>query len=192
MMKAAFIGLTAAVMATGCMTQERELDGYGEDMEYFDEGDFYEGNVDATSGWIAGDVGDMRGLDESAEVGGYDEGDYTTLEVLTTNGDGSAMHRLDFYGGLEHPALRPGNTLVFQGGNYPESNSQIHVEAMACSGAEAYAWDYDDSADRVEMEVFETEDPEVVEVTYTTYVADKETFGIGEDDVSQGRFRVNR
>ena len=185
--------LLAIPTLLACGTQERELDGYSEDLEYFDEsGGRAYGNIDAQDGRIIGDFGSLRGVDAPATVSGYDEGNYATIEVLTENQSGSAMHYIEINGGINHPALRPGAELRFAGDDYPIDDSQLYMTAVACSGQSAYAWDYDEGSDELTATVSETEDPDVVRIDYTSEVRNDREFGFNDVEVSSGSFLLRR
>lgn len=180
------------LLLVGCST-ERQLNSYNENVEYFDESEFASyGNLTTSSARMRGDIGTMRNIDNEADIQGYDDGDYTTLEIVTSDNRGAAMHWVEVYGGLNHPALQPGNNLSFQGGNIPSNAGEIHVEAMACQGDQIYAWDYDEPANRVDVAVRDVEGrDDVVQVDYTTYVPNQ-NLGFGAEAVSSGSFLVER
>ena len=184
------LGLGLAL--TAC-AGERPIESYNEDVEFFEESDFEAyGNIAAQDAHVFGDIGQMRNLDNPAEVSGYDDGDYTTLEVIAQDNRGAAMHWLEFYGGVNHPALRAGNELSFVSGNYPDQEGEIHVEAMACQGDAVYAWDYDESATRTDLAVHDVEGrPDLLEIEYVTHVPDQGNFISGET-VSSGTFTLQR
>lgn len=184
---------TLALTISAC-AYERPVESYNENVEEITESDYVTyGNLATQDARIQGDIGPMRGIDSAATVQGYDDGDYTTMEVIAEDERGAVMHWLEFYGGLNHPALQPGNTLTFRGGNYPENEGEIHVEAMACQGPQVYAWDYDESASTTELAITEVEGrDDLVQVGYTTYVPDQNNFGIGTEEVSSGTFVLQR
>lgn len=182
-----------ALALTACAYERPLSEGYNEDVEIFEPSDLDAyGNLSTEDARIRGDIGDMRNLDNPATASGFDDGSYTTLEVITEDDRGAAMHWLEFYGGVNHPALQPGNRLSFVGGNYPDQDGEIHVEAMACSGSQIYAWDYDEPAGRTDLEVKEVPgNPSLVQVDYTTYVPDTTGF-FGTETVSSGTFVLQR
>ncbi len=181
-------------LALSACAGERPLESYNEDVELYDDNTFTAyGNLSAQDAHVFGDIGGMRNLDNPAQVQGYDEGDYTTLEVITQDNRGAAMHWLEFYGGVTHPALQPGNELSFIGGNYPEREGAIHVEAMACQGEQVYAWDYDESATRTDVTVHEVEGrDDLIELEYVTYVPTQGTLGFNDEAISSGTFVLQR
>ena len=187
------IGSLAACLfvSTGCMT-ERDMNGdYNEDLQEFELEDRY-GNLQATDGHMTGDIGNMRKMDTIATVDGYDEGDYTTMEVLAETEDGSAMHWLEIYGGINHPALQPGAKLEFRGNGYSANPDALHIQAMGCAGPAPYEWDVDEPARNVTVEVEEGEQAATLLVNYITTVPNTTTFGGVEDDTSTGSFVLHR
>jgi len=191
-MKKLTLTLGLGLALTACAA-ERPIDSYNEDVELFEEGEYAAfGNVLAQDAHLFGDIGQMRNLDNPAEVSGYDDGEYTTLEVTAQDNRGAAMHWLEIYGGMNHPALRPGNELSFVSGNYPDQAGEIHIEAMACQGEAVNAWDYDESASRTDVAVHEVEGrPDLIEVEYVTFVPDQGAF-VGGETVSSGTFTLER
>jgi hypothetical protein len=182
--------LAALALVIGCAV-ERPVQSYNEDVEAFDESAAV-GNVEASTARIFGDIGALENFDEQASISGYDDGSYANLEVVAENDDGAAMHWIDIYGGLNNPALTPGTRMTFVAGDYPESASDLHMEAMACQGNTAYAWDYDEQAEEVDVTVSETEDPSTIKIDYTTRVPSSGGFGLDEDRVSSGSFLLTR
>ena len=181
------------IAVQGCAVQQRDVAHYNEDVEFYEDQDFQNyGNIDAQDGWLAGDIGSMTNLALDANVSGYDEGSYSSIEVLGQNNDGAAMHLLDFIGGIHHPALRPGAEMTFRTGNYPSEGNALHMEVMVCSGDTAYAWDYDEAAEEVHLTVSETDDPQVIQIDYTTQVGSNPSFGLQNPDSSTGRFLLRR
>jgi len=183
----------ASMVFTGCMAAERPLDSYDtDDLEYQMPVDGYStlDDINAESGRMTGDIGALEGLDSPASVRGYDDGEYTQIEVLASTNRGAAMHWLDIYGGLNHELLEPGFSATFVSGNYPASANQVHIEALACQGNQAYAWDFDHPAREIDVSVSETADPAVVQVDYTATVPDGGF--ISNEQISTGSFLVRR
>lgn len=173
--------------------QERDVSHYNEDVEFYEDQEFNAyGNIDAHDGRIAGDIGTMTNLNLDANINGYDEGDYSSVEVLGQNNRGAAMHLVDFIGGINHPALQPGAEMVFRSGNYPSEGNALHMEVMVCSGDTPYAWDYDEAAEEVHVAVTETNDPNVIQIDYTTKVSSHPSIGLQNTDTSTGRFLLQR
>jgi hypothetical protein len=182
-----------SLLVSGCLTQERDITSYNEDVEYFENQDYYDyGNIDAEEGQLFGNIGPMQDLEMAAKVAGYDEGEYSSIEVLGENNEGAAMHLIDIHGGIRHPALTPGAEMTFRTGNYPSESNEIHIEVMACAGESAYMWDYDEPAETVHVSVSETEDPDVIQIDYTTEVQSQPVFGLPADETSSGRFLLRR
>ncbi len=182
-----------ALISTGCIS-ERNINSYNEDLEEFDLGNTVAGNIQAFDARIAGDIGDMRDMNNDAVIDGYDEGDYTTLEVVTENDNGAAMHWIEIYGGLHHPALRPGAQLTFRDGNYPTNPNELHIQAMGCAGQgrAAYDWTMDEPASQITMNVEQGDTPDTLRVNYTAHVPNTLDFTQVQDDTSTGTFLLRR
>jgi hypothetical protein len=80
----------------------------------------YQATPATAPGHIGGDVGSMTQLDDPAEVMtsayNYDGRRLDYVELNTYAGDGSwVMLGIDFFGGVRHPDLVPGETLTFEG-----------------------------------------------------------------------------
>jgi len=190
MLKKATLSLAAlAFAATGCLSSERQINSYNEDVTFAESIESL-GNVVTDGARIQGDIGALQNLDDVAVVNGNDDGSWASLEVITSTQRGAAMHWLDIQGGLNHPSLAPGSHLTFRSGEYSSDPNGLHVDAMACQGAEAYAWDYDEPASQVDMVVTETDDPSAVKIDYTTQVP---ASGFNTSDrVSSGTFVLYR
>lgn len=181
-----------------CGGGERELDGYNETAYEVSEAsewiDDFGGNIDAFNGSLRGDIGSLTQLNGIASVNGYGEAEYADVEVMTIGSSGSAMHLLQFVGGLDHPALTPGAHLEFNGSEddvlYSDGN-ELFVYSMNCSGeGQPYDWDYDQQADRVTLDVSETDEEGVIQIDYQT----EATTGPFQNDVqtSSGSFLLRR
>ena len=196
-----FISLSLLAMSSivlvACGGTDREIDGYNETaFELSDsiEDDMYYqwGNIEAFDAHLEGDIGNLRGINGPASVNGYEEDAYADLEVTTVSANGSAMHLLTFTGGLNHPALVPGAHLEFSGDRNYDNNETFHVMSMNCSGSgQPGDWDYDEPADRVILDVSETEDEDTIRIDYVT---EKESsiFSNSSRDVSSGSFTLKR
>lgn len=176
------IVLGATLLAlTACMAQ-RPYESVSEGTEY-ELISYYssfsnntENNIDVVDGHIAGDIGPITDINNSAVVGGSHEYDFTSLEVIVTNRKGSAMVLLSVFGGVDHEDLVPGS--VHQFTPTTDNRDGLSVESIVCSGEGAPGdWDYDDVSNFVQIEVEQTEDPSVKRLNFTTYT---------EDDVATG------
>lgn len=187
-----------SVVLSACGGAERDVEGYNETAyelsESMEADRYYDwGNIDAFDARLQGDIGHLRGIDGQATVSGYAEESWADLEVTTVGPNGSAMHLLTFAGGINHPALVPGAHLEFNGdAAYDSEPNTLHVMSLNCSGAgQPGDWDYDEHADRVILDVSETDDENTIRVDYTT-VKDGSMFSAGERDVSSGSFTLKR
>ena len=187
MKKLALTSSLTLLLAAGCMVDRTYESSFAEEGTYelwSDDYGFF-GNLEADNARLAGDIGPVRDLDEDARVSGWDDGTYSDLEVLVESDRGSAMKLLNFHGGIGHPALRPGTTMTFRGGDYPSSNG-IYVEALGCSGPSPYEWDYDLPADEVEITV--EEGPEEGSQTFVFTTITRNGYEFGAPSVATGSF----
>jgi len=180
-----------ALLSVGCVSERAVEGNYNEDLQEFELEDRY-GNLQAFDGHLEGDIGNMRKMDADATVDGYDEGDYTTMEVLADTDDGAAMHWLEIYGGVNHPALQPGARLSFDGNSYNTNPNALYIQAMGCAGPAPYEWDVDEPARNVSVEVEDGPQDGTVLVNYTTEVPNTANFGTVTDDTSSGSFVLRR
>lgn len=174
-MKKALAPLAALALTTGCMVAERTYDNMELDPDRFaipaNFTNYVDDGVRPLNGRLAGDMGpSMRSMDDVAALNGFHDADYTSLEVVVTNDRGSAMALLDFQGGINHPALQPGERLTFANTGETSSADGLNVTALACSGEGEYGeWDYDTPASQVDVEVEATDNPDVRRLNFTTY-----------------------
>lgn len=188
---ASLLGIaTFGLMA--CST-ERDLQGYDENgYELTERPDFISefeyGNVNVSDAVLSGAMGPVRSIDGLASIGGYAEQDYASVDLVSTNQNGSAMHILSFYGGLEQ--LEAGQQYSFSGDDWRDEPNQLYVTSTNCSTAEGNPgeWDYDQQAENVNLQVEATEDPNTVLVKYETISND----GFFGQDRSGGEFLLNR
>ncbi len=151
-------------------------------------GGMYSGDpIDVTDPELAGDIG---GIDfptpTAATASGWEDGDYTSVEVMVEGNRGASMAIVEVRGGLD--SLEPG-THRFSPDN---GSGPTHVGVVGCSGRAAYNWDYDQMAESVEVVV--TEDPETGARTYDFEADFVQTgFGASSDDTGylSGSFRTN-
>jgi hypothetical protein len=176
------ISCAALLLAVGCMSERPyesiEVDGEGFAMTS-DFSNFAEDGVRPVDGQLNGDVGPaMRSLDEPATVNGYHDSQFTSLEVIVSNSRGSAMTMLDFHGGIDSAQLAPGTRQSFDGYDNGEPG-EVYVTGIACSGeSDPYDWSYDEPLERVDVEVEETGNPEVLRYNFTTVdMAGDEAYG---------------
>jgi hypothetical protein len=136
--------------------------------------------IDVVDGMLLGDIGPIRNINNSATVGGFHDDGYTSLEVVMTSTKGSAMVLLSIYGGVNHEDLIPESVHQFTPST--ESRNGLSIESIVCSGNGAAGnWDYDDISNLVEVEVEQTEDPQVRRLNFTTYT---------EEDVATGHVDI--
>jgi hypothetical protein len=168
MTKPALVTLLAAAAAlVGCMDQNTYYDGYADEgMELIESEDWVDyGNLDLVDGELRGDIGDVRGLDQEADLrNGYGDEGYASVEVHANNRDGAAMNLLEVWGGLDQ--LEPGTQQTYRPEDTDYDSDRLSVQVIGCSGPDVYDWSYDEPADEVEVVVTEDE-PGVRRVEYT-------------------------
>jgi len=117
--------------------------------------------VDIVGTILSGDIGSVRGIEEEpTSVGGFDEGDYTSVELTMVGSQGSAMVAFSLYGGISSDELEPGYVHRFLPSSAEREKEGLHVEAIVCSGMIPGEWSYDDIANIVEIETEYLETPE--------------------------------
>ena len=136
--------------------------------------DGYPGESIEGTGWIKGQVGPMTGLNDEVALNGYAESGYAWIEVLADKEEGAAMHGIDIWGGLDHPALTDGAKLVFGGADssWDLDEGELFMNVWACAGATPYNWDYDHTADEVVVDVADGDEPGTLVLTYKISVVD--------------------
>ncbi len=140
-----------------------------------------EDGIDVGDGLIMGDIGPIKDINNLASVGGFHDDEFTSLEVVMTNRKGSAMVLLSIHGGINHEDLVPGSVHQFTP-TAPANRDGLSIESIVCSGPGAAGnWDYDDISNFVEVEVEQTEDPDIRRLNFTTYT---------EDDVAVGHIDI--
>ncbi len=190
--KQILVTLTAslALFATACSIERNYEGSYGA----FDEGtvsenDFYSstsGELDLRSGFLAGTIGPMTDMqEEAARLTGWQESEWTSLEVSVQNQEGSAMSWLDINGGIFHPVLQPGAAFTFTNGRMnPETD--LYVSGVGCAGNSSIgSWSYDEQIEEVTIEVEETADPEVNRLNFTTRIGENESTGFVDVALAQ-------
>lgn len=187
-MKIVLAPLAALALTSGCMVAERTYDNMELDSDRFalpsNFSNYADDGLRPLSGRLEGDMGPtMRSMDDIAQLNGYHDVGYTNLEVIVTNDRGSAMALLDFQGGIDHPALQPGERLTFSSmGPTADTPDDLYVSALACAGEdEPGNWSYDTPSEQVEVEVQETENPDVLRYNFTT---------VQDGDVATGHIDV--
>jgi len=154
--------LTLGASLGGCM-----LDEFG-DPYYSDppppvyvDPPYVESNIDVKDASLVGDMGrvnDIAGPASYTEA--YGERDWATINVHSEGDRGFGMGIVDFQGGLDHADLVPGATLRYSGG-YDGSYdpSRLRVSVTGCSGPSDGDWQFDETADEVEVKVAEGAEP---------------------------------
>jgi hypothetical protein len=152
------IGLVAAMgmAASGCFGFEiegREGSGWSGGSAYPDappRGSVgFTGDLDVRGGQLAGALGPIDGFSaEAYEQRGFHEEGWS--EVTLHAGTGYwVMTALSVEGGLEHPSLAPGARLEFP----RDAQPGLSVSVLGCSGPAREVFDYDEDAQRVQIEV---------------------------------------
>lgn len=186
-MKTALAPLAALALTTGCMVAERPYDNMALDPDRFGLAANFTNalgdGIRPLDARLAGDVGPaMRALDSEAAINGFHDSGFTNLEVVVSNERGAAMAWLDIEGGVDHPALQPGERLTFASPASAVRDDGLYIGGIACSGSGSYGeWSYDAPLSRVDVEVEATETPDVRRLHFTT---------VHEGDVATGHIDV--
>ena len=129
-----------------------------------------------------GDIGTIKDINNSATIGGFHDDEFTSLEVVMTNSEGSAMVLLSIDGSITHEDLVPNSVHQFASTS-PPNREGLFIGGVVCSGEGAAGnWDYDDIANFVEVEVEQREDPDIRRLNFTTTT---------EDDIATGHVDVS-
>ena len=186
----------ALAASVGCTQQSPYYDNYGDDdLEFVETDEWVDyGNLDLVQGYVQGDIGDVRGLDQEARLrNGYGEDTYASMEVHAENTDGAAMHLLEIWGGLDR--LEPGTRTTFRPEDTDYEGDELGVQVIGCAGPSPYDWRYDQPADEVEVVVSEGDEPGVMRLDYTSRTFRTEPFtGLptNEADVVTGSIDIRR
>jgi hypothetical protein len=193
MVRVLAITALAAATLTACAS-ERELNSnYDENLYQNTQQDefiaeFAEwSNLDVRDASTYGSMGPVADIGGLASATGYhDSGsgyDFTEVNVVTSNSEGSAMHMLYFEGDLS--TLERGQKYTFNGDSYDYDNpTAVYAASTNCSGTgDPGVWDYDVGADEVSIIVTDTPEGDTL-VEYET-ISDDSLFG---NDVSGGTF----
>ena len=193
MVRTLAITALAAATLTACAS-ERELSStYDENLyqntqqdEFISE--FAEwSNLEVRDASTHGSMGPVADIGGIAAATGYrdDEAgyEYTEVNVVTTNDQGSAMHMLYIEGDLAQ--LERGRKYTFNGDSYNyDAPTTVYAASTNCSGnGEPGMWDYDVPADEVSLTVHDTAEGDTL-VEYET-IGNDSLFG---SDVSGGEF----
>jgi len=201
MVRVLSISLLAAATLTACAS-ERDITTYDEnDYELTEQDDFLDdygdyNNLDVGQARTFGTMGPVNDISGLASANGYQDDDYTAVDLVVQNNSGAAMHMLSFTGDLN--SLERGEKYTFNADNYDYgrdfdaesgSTSSIFATSTNCSGTgEVGAWDYDTQADEVSLTVTDGEQPGELNVAYETISSDS-LFG---SDVSGGEFTLQQ
>jgi hypothetical protein len=151
---------------SGCMTQ-REYDSppdQAQMIRYQQYGFFSNSDdvfIDIVGSLLSGDIGEVRDIDKSpTSIEGFDEGDFTSVELVMSSAQGSAMVGFSIHGGIGSPEMEPGYVHRFLPSAVQREKEDLYVEGIVCSGMMPGEWTYDDIVDMVEIEVEYLETPE--------------------------------
>jgi len=165
-MKNLFTLIMSLAFFSGCMTQ-REYESPPGDTQMigYDQYGFFSNSddvfVDIVGSLLNGDIGEVRDIDNSpTSIEGFDEGDFTSVELVMLGAQGSAMVGFSIYGGIGSPEMEPGYVHRFLPSTVQRQKEDLYVEAIVCSGMMPREWTYDDIVNMVEIEVEQLETPE--------------------------------
>ena len=76
--------LALSVALTGCLSESVYYDTGEEQLEFMEDEDWVDyGNLDLIDGELRGDIGDVRGIDQSARLrNGYGDSTYASVEAI--------------------------------------------------------------------------------------------------------------
>lgn len=178
---ASALAATVALLLSGCIVERPYESLFGDEgayEPYSSFSNFTDDNVQLVRGHLTGDIGPMRGFDDPAQLNGYHDEGFTSVEVVVADDRGAAMALLDVHGGINHPALRPGASFTFTRSDLPENEGELYVTGLGCAGNSVPGdWDYDRPLEEVRVQVEETDNPDVMRVNFTTYTRDDEAHG---------------
>lgn len=193
MVRALATTLLAAATLTACASERDLASTYDENGYQINEQDDFIAefdewsNLDVTDASTHGSMGPVADIGGIAAATGYRSEEagyeYTDVNVVTSNNDGSAMHMLYIEGDLSQ--LERGQKYTFNGDSYDYDNpTTVYAASTNCSGTgDPGAWDYDVGADEVSITVKDTEQGGTL-VEYET-ISNDSLFG---NDVSGGEF----
>lgn len=156
---------SALALVVGCAA-ERDVAYEVEGMEELEASDpAYQGtpgydatpaNLDLGSAELRGRLGDV-GVDDEAWVDGYADGSYASVYSNVDEArNGAVMTIFDIEGGLFHDELAPGTQKTFQPQDvYDAPDGAAFVTVVGCSGPTAGAWEFDQTAESVSVNVAE-------------------------------------
>lgn len=176
-MKTTLFSLSCAIalLSSGCLV-ERTYDDVNSDRLQFNDvfASSFESNLPLRNATLAGDLGAVRGLDGVANASGFTDSTYASVESIGSNQSGSGMTIINFIGGIDHADLQVGSSVRSTMDDY--SDGDLHVEAIGCSGAEIYNWDFDQPADEVDVDVVEGSVEGARVINYTARWFERDTF----------------
>lgn len=138
-------------------------------------GCYFDLNFDDDSSWTTADDFDYYGGDEFDVLGANIKGDlgtvedmqdgvwsqrgtalsgFSMVEVQSSGSGWAAMTQLELQGNFSDPAFAPGAVLVFDESGYGPDGLEASV--VGCSGQTPGAWDYDQHANTVTLEISES------------------------------------
>lgn len=160
-----------ALAANGCVFYEYD-EGWDDTAWAEPSSEWYgDDAVDVRGSVIAGDVGDVTNFRGAVWLEqGYSGPGFASVEIQARNEGraGAVMNMVSFEGGLDHPDLVPGAVLRFSRDDFRYGEASLHVSVLGCSGSQPNDWEYDDTADQVEVRVV---DPGIEGYIQIDYVA---------------------
>lgn len=176
-----FLSLLMPLQLLGCLADRSLSSAFADDGAYgpySSFSNFTNEPILLVRGHLTGDIGPMRNMDDAAQLNGYHDTGFTTVEVIATSPRGAAMALLDIHGGVNHPDLAPGTEWVFRRDDAPEDEGALFVTGLGCAGNGAVGdWDFDRPLDEVRLSVETTENPNVKRLSFTTVTRNDEAHG---------------
>ncbi|MCA9299311.1 MAG: hypothetical protein KDA28_09605, partial [Phycisphaerales bacterium] len=163
--------VACAVLDTGDQLRHPDQTAQTLPSDFWDDAPI-NGNTPIARARLEGDMGPVSGLNDDAfEAYAWSENGWSSVTVTVDSTHGAAMAIVDFYG--DATALVGRGVQVYDGSSWGAED--VSVSVIGCSGNEVGYWDFDTSAQEVEVEVTEVPaDPTVLsvrfEATFPDYV----------------------
>lgn len=149
--------LIFAILLVGCgQPQEENITEIEtpQDVEESETTEFSIGhNLVIDQGYLSGSLERLTDLDDHASLlDGWSNRDGAAVDIVVEREDVAGMVRLMFdNGGLDHPDLNVGFYKTFYRDDF--SNTDLVISSIGCAGNNYMSWDYDASADRIDVMV---------------------------------------
>lgn len=132
-----------------------------------------QGAIDIRSARLSGTMGHVDGFEGGIWLEqGFDYGGQSSVEIQSRDASANwaVMTMVTVEGGLAHESLTPGASLSFDGG-YATSGRPMFISVLGCAGSADGGWDFDSTADHVDVQVRQGSEPgtQVLDYAATWY-----------------------